>query len=486
MTYPVSFGTSGHRGVVGEAFSLNHVRAISLAIASFVLSQRQNPKVVIGYDPRQGNSPDLSEGSFTRLIVDTLTDQGVNVDFYDSFSPTPLISWYVRRYAMDGGIILTASHNPPQYNGIKFNPSNGAPAPSQVTEILQKKANAYYTGAEQPVPAAVKGTYRFVNTDAEFAQDLIVGLRTHAALPTLDFSNTSVVVDIKHGAAGAIWRELFAALGIKRFELISEEPRADFGGMDPNPTKQVTLSKLRERQQALKAPLALANDPDADRHVILDEAGANVTPEQIAVIILDYFISKKVAMKGISTTVASSAIIKNAVLANHLAFDETAVGFKNFTPFLEEAEAQNVVAFGVESSGGFTASFHVYEKCGFLPGIILLHLLKETGLPLSQLKAKVEAKYGSFTFLEEEFKFSDEKKAELLQLISTIDVNEIESKLDLKSVSINRLDGLKVVVSSGWFLVRFSGTEPLARLYAEAQDFETAKGFVERAKRLLA
>ena len=98
----------------------------------------------------------------------------------------------------------------------------------------------------------------------------------------------------------------------------------------------------------------------------------------------------------------------------------------------------------------------------------------------------MEAKYGSFTFLEEEFKFSDEKKAELLQLISTIDVNEIESKLDLKSVSINRLDGLKVVVSSGWFLVRFSGTEPLARLYAEAQDFETAKGFVERAKRLLA
>ncbi len=140
----ISFGTSGHRGIIGKDFTVRHVHAIGKAVAVYLKRAKPTPTIFVGYDPRTGNSPERVEGSFTQELVSTLTKEGVNVHFSDACCPTPYVSWYVVKNKLDGGLMLTASHNPPNYNGIKFNPANGAPAPTSVTQELEQLANDFY------------------------------------------------------------------------------------------------------------------------------------------------------------------------------------------------------------------------------------------------------------------------------------------------------------------------------------------------------
>ena len=143
----VKFGTSGHRGIIGDTFSNVHVEAISYAISQYLLTQSNTPICVVGFDPRSGNDPLLKANSFTKTCIDTLNKFGITTVSYTTPVPTPLISWAIEHYNYDGGIILTASHNPKQYNGIKFNPKNGAPAPKHITNEIEKLSNEFIQAA---------------------------------------------------------------------------------------------------------------------------------------------------------------------------------------------------------------------------------------------------------------------------------------------------------------------------------------------------
>jgi phosphoglucomutase len=481
----ITFGTSGHRGIIGDTFSHQHVTAISLAIADYLRKNKENPIVVIGYDPRTGNSPDLEESSFTKVITDILTLHGIDVHFFDSVSPTPLVSWYIKKYKLDGGIILTASHNPAEYNGIKFNPANGAPAPTEVTKELEQTANFYFDNL--PIlPNSKKGTIKIINKDKEFTQDLLNNCLHYCDTVNTVFSDTSIVIDAKHGAVSSIWENILAQLKISNYEIIHKEPRADFDNIEPNPTKLNTLDKLRDAQKQLSAPIAFANDPDGDRHVILDENGQALTPEETTTIIMDFFINNNVAMLSIGTTIASSMLIKSAARKNDLKIMETAVGFKYFAPLLEEATQLNKISLAVESSGGFTASFHTYEKCGFLPCILLMFISAKTNTSVSELKNKILDKYGKTFFLESEFQFPQEQKTAIINFFLKADKDSVKQFFSMPIQEIIQIDGLKIILENeDWVLLRLSGTEPLARIYAEAKEKEKAKELISIAKNLL-
>jgi len=275
---PISFGTSGHRGIIGEDFTLQHVKAIAKSVADYVKSLSTKPRIALGYDPRKGNSPDLEDGSFTKAICDVLAYENVAVDFFDSYAPTPVVSWHIPQAKLDGGIILTASHNPPAYNGIKFNLSNGAPSNTEVTKIIEDKANEYFDEGIASLDFTTQ--VKDVDIKKEFIADLLGKLNkiTGININNLDFP---VAIDAKHGTVGSYWESIFNTLEITNFAIIDEEPRSDFGNIEPNPTKPNSLLDLKKKQQEIKAPIAIANDPDGDRHVVLDENGELVTPEEV-------------------------------------------------------------------------------------------------------------------------------------------------------------------------------------------------------------
>ena len=175
MEKPISFGTSGHRGIIGRDFTIKHVEAISKAVAEYLKSQNDSPRICIGYDPRSGNSPLLEEGSFTKSVCDCLAAEDIEVHFFNNYVPTPVVSKYISDNRLDGGLILTASHNPPQYNGIKFNLSNGAPASTDVTSIIEKIANNYFYQEITKIDST--GKIKMVDYKSEFVEKTLSYLK---------------------------------------------------------------------------------------------------------------------------------------------------------------------------------------------------------------------------------------------------------------------------------------------------------------------
>ncbi len=485
--YAIEFGTSGHRGIIGEAFTAAHVKAVAQAISVY-LKEQHTPSVIIGYDPRSGNVPTISSECYSTLAAETFREQGIDVFFCEEVCPTPVVSWAIRHYKLGGGIILTASHNPPDYNGIKFNPSNGAPAPTEITSAIQKLANTFLQTPLNPGPSYGKQTE--ISPFYDFSMDLIHAIVTHG-IPqifnkkAIDFASAPLIIDAKHGATSATWRHIAQILQ-KQVVCIHEMPLKDFGGQNPNPIKIETLDTLRKAQANYQAPLAIANDPDGDRHQILDENGQPLTPEETCLIIAEYLLENTLKLSGLSSTVASSLCLKAFCEANNLPYEETPVGFKYFAPYFEKAKQEGKIWLGVESSGGFSASVHTFEKCGFLPGVWLYFIHALTQKPLSELKKAIKQKYGQTVFVEEESHINPESKPKIAALLKESSQSFWEEKTGESIQTIVTLDGLKLVYpDKSWVLCRLSGTEPVVRIYAESFSAERTSQHIDRLKTLL-
>ncbi len=485
-TKAIVFGTSGHRGIIGKDFSFHHVKAITQAIAEYVKTEPAPWRLVVGCDPREGNSLLRERGSFTECVTETLLQNGIDVDFLDRYSPTPLVSWYIRFKSCSGGIILTASHNPPEYNGLKFNPANGAPAPAEMTKHIEEQANRYYFEGKENDSVFFRGTLRLINAHQDFCQWLID--HTHKLIPfnSQRLAAFRVLVDVKHGTAGKIWDTVFSRLAIRHADILHPEPRSDFGGLDTNPLKAENISVMTRDILAKKGDLAIVNDPDADRHLILDETGSLLMPEETCAILFDFLRKQGAPLLGMATTVASSRLIKSVTSQTGVAFYETPVGFKYFAPFFEKAEKQNKIALGVESSGGITLSSHTFEKCGFLPPLLLMAILSNTDKSLSVIRNQIRKMYGKSVFYEAEARFDFERRDKIINRFNTPDKNKLETHFGRPIHTCVITDGLKIIFKhEDWCLIRLSGTEPVARLYAETDNKGEAKRLVEGLKQLL-
>ncbi|RAP37219.1 hypothetical protein DID80_04365 [Candidatus Marinamargulisbacteria bacterium SCGC AAA071-K20] len=478
---PVKFGTSGHRGIIGETFKPDHIQAIAYAVSKFLGKETPSPSIVIGYDPREGNSPSLEENSFTKLLVDTLLDQGVNVYYYDTYVPTPLISKHIIQFSLQGGLILTASHNPPEYNGIKFNPKNGAPAPELITKEIESIANSVL---EKELPQSKeKGSLTLLSETTWFSKELITLISNW--FPETSISHSTVICDTKYGTCAPVWKTIFESLQLKNYELVNSEPRSDFGGIEPNPTNTEGLKDLMQKVTLNNASIGISNDPDGDRFSIVDDLGEQLIPEEATAIITDYLIQRGLPVTEIVTTVASSGIVKAVTSLNNLSYNETAVGFKHFAPFLETAKNKSELSFGVESSGGLTCSLHTMEKCGFLPGLCLLYIMADSKKSLSELKMACLEKYGKFSFQETSATFDNDQKETIVKTLNSAELKSLSPLFSKPISKLDKTDGLKVIFDNNdWVLIRLSGTEPLARLYSESKNETDANQYLIEAKTL--
>ncbi|MBL6722448.1 MAG: hypothetical protein ISQ13_00405 [Candidatus Margulisbacteria bacterium] len=474
----IQFGTSGHRGIIGATFTIQHLVAISLAIANYLKKERKikSPRILLGYDTRTGNSVHLEEGSYTHAVAQTLLSQGVAVDVCDTPTPTPAISWAVHAFSYNCGVILTASHNPPNYNGIKINDANGAPASPDMTQWIQTEANAMFEVAtlnKKHTPLMKHVTK--INVHNGFVDHLSHVLHNHFNLTFPSFSGTHII-DPKCGAAIDIWRIITQhASGTIQWK--NDAPSADFNFELPDPTNQKNLSELKADCKA-SACVGFANDPDADRHVLVDENGNHVSPEKITAIVASYCIDNAIPVTSIASTLANSSLVRSICNLHGIDFKETKIGFKYFSQLLKQAKSQHKLCLAVESSGGFSVSFHTLDKCGFLPILLILAIMQKTKKSLAQCSAEIDAVHRPFFFVEDALPSS---KITLNQLLDhQVSFDDIFGE----SVDgINKNDGLKITFSnSDWILCRPSGTEPLIRIYAESSSVEKAQHYVTQMK----
>ncbi|MEK7298848.1 MAG: hypothetical protein AAB066_03055, partial [Candidatus Margulisiibacteriota bacterium] len=364
--------------------------------------------------------------------------------------------------------MLTASHNPSAYNGLKFNDDWGAPAPVEVTREIGVLANRYYDNPPARRGSQV-GSVRLVDFTSDFANALIASVQKAQGGQLAPILDKKMVVDAKHGTAAPVWEVICQKCRLRDYTILHAEPRSDFGNLETNPTAPGALDDLRHQMRILGADAGFAHDPDADRHVIVDESGTVLSPEETAVLILYHLVRQHQPVWGIATTLASSLLVHAAATQWQVHFEETPVGFKYFAPALKAARLAHRIGLAVESSGGFSASFHTLEKCGFLPCLWVLEIAAARNLPVSALREELHREVGTWTFREVAIHFDPDKKRSLVDLFKSVSPAQLSDQLGLSVTALDSRDGLKAWVGdNAWMLWRLSGTEPVARLYVEA------------------
>src|SRR5438874_3321697 len=443
----IKFGTSGWRAVIGEGFNFANVRRTVTGIARYVRSQKQNgARVLVGRDPRF-----LGE-SLTPMAAGILAAHGIKPLLITDPAPTPAIAHAIMRLKADGAINFTASHNPPEYNGIKFSTPDGAPALPEVTgkiedEIARLRPEGLVSAPDQAEAIEVKSAY-------------LQRLGEIIDLDAIRKAKLRIAFDPFWGAARGYSDELLRAAGIEVFT-VHDTRDVLFGGHAPEPDDHL-LGDLRAAMKANKAHIGIATDGDADRFGILDEDGTFIAPNYIIALLFDYLVETRGWKNGVAKSVATTNLV-NALGRHHgVELHETPVGFK----YIGELIKQDKIAIGGEESAGLSIRHHVPEKDGILAGLLCCEAVARRKKSVGEQIKDLFGKVGSFYALRENFSLTPEAKEKFTNKMKS-DPAELSGR---KVKQLVRLDGLKLILDDGsWVCYRVSGTEPVVRVYTEAR-----------------
>jgi phosphoglucomutase len=458
MATEIKFGTSGWRAVMAEEFTFANVRRAVSGIARYVVTQKPTgARVIVGRDPRF-----LGE-TFCSMAAEILSAHGITPLVIAEAAPTPAISYAVLHEHADGAINFTASHNPPEYNGIKFSTPDGAPALPEVTRAIETEIAGFDAA----------GTSAKTSTSGPDALSLdpratyLARLREIVDFGVIKKANLRVVFDPLWGS-GRGYSD--AALREGGVEVATVHDCRDvlFGGHAPEPDDHL-LEDLRQKMRSTKAHIGVATDGDADRFGIVDEDGTFFQPNYIIALLFDYLVQSRGWKNGVGKSVATTNLIN--VLAQHYGIElhETPVGFK----YIGELIKQDKIAIGGEESAGLSIRHHVPEKDGILAGLLCCEMVASRGKPLGRQLHDLFAEVGSFYPQRENFRLTPEVKEKFTGKLR----QEPQDFYGRKVREVVRKDGLKLVFEDGsWVCYRLSGTEPVVRLYSEAgSEAELAK-----------
>lgn len=459
MATQIKFGTSGWRAVMAEEFTFTNVRRAVNGIARYVKSQKsQGARVIVGRDPRF-----LGE-TFCSMAADILASYGVTPLVIADAAPTPAISYSVIHEKADGAINFTASHNPPEYNGIKFSTPDGAPALPEVTKQIEAQI-----ASEGVAPNRNRASTQSLDVKPTY----LSRLREIVDLGAIKKSGLRVVFDPLWGAARGYSDSLLREAGVQ-VETVHDYRDVLFGGHAPEPDDHL-LEPMREKMRETKAHIGIATDGDADRFGIVDEDGTFLQPNYVIAILFDYLVESRGWKNGVGKSVATTNMI-NALAKHHgVELHETPVGFK----YIGELIKQDKIAIGGEESAGLSIRYHVPEKDGIIAGLLCCEAVAKRGKSLSAQLKELFAKVGSFYPLRENFRLTPEVKQKFTGKLR-IDPQNFSGRRVGEAV---RKDGLKLVLDDGsWVCYRLSGTEPVVRVYSEAGSEEALSKLSAAAK----
>ena len=466
----IKFGTSGWRAIVADEFTHHNVRRAVRGIARHVARQKpvdgKAHRILVGRDPRY-----MGE-TFVDIAAKVLEQYGVTPLVIGEVAPTPAISYEIMRTKADGAINFTASHNPPEYNGIKFNSSDGAPALPEVTKSIETEVVA---GDVDPgTPVTVKSAQR---ETVDVKQNYLARLREVVDLDVIKKSGMKIVYDAFWGAGMGYPDTLLREAGIA---VTSVHGYRDvlFGGHAPEPEDEMFEAARAEMKKASLgsgATIIIATDGDADRFGVVDGDGTFIQPNHVIALLFDYLVEARGWKNGVAKSVATTNMI-NALAEKHgVELHETPVGFK----YIGELIKQDKIAIGGEESAGMSIRHHVPEKDGIIAGLLCAEAVARRGRSLGEQLRDLFAKVGSFYPRRENFRLTPEVKEKFTSKLRS-DPRELGG---LKVANVVRTDGLKLLFDDGsWVLYRLSGTEPVVRVYSEARSTESSNKLSEAAK----
>lgn len=439
----IKFGTDGWRAILDKDFTGINVERVTLAIGKYVAEAFGFDKpIIIGYDPRR------MADEYAELTANLLYQKGFNVKLSGRVVPTPVLA-YNAKHLNACAIMFTASHNPPEYLGMKFIPDYAGPATSEITDkIVENLDKEYCFGA--------KGSIEKV----DFMPDYYEHLKQHVGFNIIKTLKSNIIFDGLYSASIGYFDYILKDNNIP-FSTLHMEHDVNFGGGMPDP-KPKYLKELIEKVKANPNSIGLANDGDADRFGVINENGEYVSPNEIIAILLKYLQLK--GKKGsVVKTVGSSLLIDNVAKKLGVNVIETAVGFKH----VGEAMRKNEVIIGGEESGGLSISGHIPEKDGLIANLLVMEVMAAAGKKLVELQEELYELAGCKFYTDRiDLKTEDVKPVlEHFKALKSVGNYQI-TDVDLK-------DGVKLMLGDkAKILVRPSGTEPLLRIYFEADSVE--------------
>lgn len=468
----IKFGTDGWREIIAREFTFENVKMVTQAIAEYICENNMaNRGIVIGFDNRF-----LSE-HFAKAVAEVLCGNKIKVYMTGRATPTPVTAFAVKHFRAAGAVMLTASHNPPEYNGIKFIPEYAGPALPYITDVLEVNVNRVVTSGDYKDTSYERAKSDGMIIDIDPFEDYINHLKTIVNLDKIAQAGLSVIIDPMFGAGIGYLDRILIDAGCN-VEVIHGHRDPLFGGSLPEPSEKV-LVELRDRVLSNTANLGLAMDGDADRFGIIDSDGTFITPNQVLYLIYYHLINNRGLKGPVARSVATTHMLDR--IAGHYGFqvDETPVGFK----YIGESMMKRGSILGGEESGGLSIQGHIPEKDGILAAVLIAELVAEQGMPVREILREIDLRFGMLVSRRLDIHTTVEKKETVLQLIremSPLQIAELEVSNTLA------IDGKKLVLNDGsWVLIRASGTEPLFRIYVETDSEEKLIKIQDATRELL-
>lgn len=468
----IKFGTSGWRDIIAEGFTFENLRICTQAISEQIFKEKNHNKpVVVGYDTRF-----LSE-KYADEMARILANNGIEVRFSNRDVPTPVVAFEIIRSQSGAGLNITASHNPFNYNGLKFSTAWGGPALPDATHAIEGLCNVI---KESEVAIKSKSddahlTEKLIHQE-DFRPAYIAHVKSLLNLEAFKKKKLKVVVDVFHGTGRGYLAELLREMGCE-VQVLNESRDVMFEGRGPDPSTE-GLSEMISIVKKSKAHLGLATDGDADRFGVVDADGTVISANEILSLLTRYIHLSRgwegVVAKSVMTTHAINAVARKYGMT----VKETPVGFKHIGEVMRDAESiypltEGEFVIGAEESGGFTMRGHVPEKDGILACLLVAEMTAETGMTIKEQLKDLYGEIGVFLSRRINIEASPEIVSALRDQFATKPPIQIDG---LHVQRIVDLDGFKFVFHGGsWLGVRFSGTEPIVRLYLEGNSEEQLK-----------
>lgn len=467
----IIFGTSGWRAIVAEDFTVRNIRIVCQGIAQYLRQQKLGQQgLLIGYDTRF-----LGE-HFAKVAAEVMAAHGIPCLVCNRDAPTPALSYHVISRKLAGGLNISASHNPPEWNGIKFTPDWGGPALPETTKAIELRILPLLHGEHiKWVPwdrAKTEGMARYFDPQPDYLK----ALEQHVDCDRIRNGRIRVIFDPMFGTARNYLDEFLRQAGAK-MAVLHHWRDPYFGGYRPEPTDE-TLQDLKETVRREGAHLGLATDGDGDRFGIVDADGTFIQANYVLAVLLDYLIRSRQWTGSVARSVATTHLI-DAVAAYHgLTVYETSVGFK----YIGELLAKGEIVFGGEESAGLSIKGHVPEKDGILAGALVAEMVAFTGRTIQELLQDLFNRVGAVFTTRHDLTINDHLRAQVKQVCD----HPPAVFAGREVLHVNKLDGCQLILPEGeWYLVRVSGTESIVRCYGETKTPERLAEIMKAGRELL-
>jgi alpha-D-glucose phosphate-specific phosphoglucomutase len=464
----IKFGTSGWRGIIGEDFTFENVRVATQGVTNYLKKSGQKGSgVIVGYDTRF-----LSE-KFASEAARILAFNDIHAFLCNRDVPTPCVSYEtVRRKAM-GAINFTASHNPPEYNGLKFSTSNGAPALPEITKAIEEEIQTVQLKKERLDVYEKSELIETIDPKDRYLAEL----RNKVDVDVIRKSGLRIAIDSLYGTSRDYLDYFLLEAGVE-VKIIHNYRDPYFGGFSPECSEK-NLGELRKLVTDEKYDIGLSTDGDADRFGIIDDRNRFVSPNVVLALLALYLKRYREIPGGLARSVATTHLMDAIARKLDIPLYETAVGFK----YIGELILADKIALGGEESAGMSMYRHLPEKDGILACLLVAEMVGRTGKKLNELIDDTYKEFGFFYSKRADMKLTPSLKDSLANRLANP-----PAELDgLKVREVNTTDGVKLIFDDNtWLLFRLSGTEPVARIYAEACSPKDLKHLLDSGKKFVA